>query len=1229
MLVGPLLLLIYEPAIGAVRWRDSVGFIARIGVLGVLASLWWIVPLLVHVRYGIDFLQFTEQPRSIWATNSITESLRLMGYWTSYIGVGFGRTHSFFSDGGTLLFNPLVVGASLLLPALALAGFIRARYSGYAPFLLLLVVVGVVVMMAGFPNGTALRSAMESIYHNIFVLRFMRTTNKAAPLVALGLAGLLGLGASQAWLYLCSRPRTRLRGASLIAAPLSLGALIVLASLPLIRGDALDRGLLFKGIPAAWTSAGRGLDRELPSNSRALVLPGSIFAYYKWGGTLDPILPRLTDRPVAVRYETPYSDLRAVDLLTTVDSLVQQRRLLPGQLLGLLDLMGVRSVVSGTDYDVPNSGVLEPAAAAAQLTTGGLGAPSRTYGPRSLFAPAAGDVGAPTRLAQVSRYDIGASRGIVHVDAAGPSTIVDGGAGGLADMAAFGPLAGPGPILYAGDMSSAAIAARAAAGAEVVVTDSNRRRVFLPQYPQQDLGPTLGANDPIDINSAVINPFPAKGSDAQTVSVLQGASYLRAPEVSGFAQFPEHRPIAALDGDLETSWLAERYVEPAQRYLEIGFSQPRDVPYVDVYPLSDSRAVVTRVQVNGIYAAVGPTWTRIRLGLHHVGSLRLRIAQVTKPRFGPASAGGFREIRVPGLHVRELLRTPIVTARALAGRDLSHTPLTYLFERTTGDNPFLRNRYGASPGLVNVEDRGDGEKYIDRAIFAPAPRSYRPSAWVYPSSDAHDPAFDRLAGMPGAASFDSSSRFEDQPRYRASSAFDGRPDTAWVSVWAPPDAPAPWISWTGARPLTFDRLRLVPARLAVRRPTLVRLSADGVQTPPLAVGADGSVAIGHTVHGRSFRLTILDASFAAGTPVAARTARAVGIRSLLVPGMAAVNVAVNGPLHAACGDVRVRLGGVDVPLLELGTIAGLDSGQPLQARSCGAGVPIAAGIQTITALPGPFSIDLLRLHSAAPQPLPLGPAGPASAGRVLSGGHIGSSSVDGVRVALSKASWLVLGESFDQGWRATCDGRTLGAAIPIDGYANGWLAPASCRSVAFSFAPQDGVRISYVISAIVCALLIAFLLAGWLATRRDSPALLERRTLRDGLGRQMGPLRAGAVALIAAVPLAAIFALRAGAVLFIVLTFALWRGLSARTLIAVALGLLGIAVPIAYLIGSPAGHGGYDFAYSTELISAHWIGVGAIVLLGLALWQIISATRADPDQDAGRSISPTSTPRAE
>ena len=91
-----------------------------------------------------------------------------------------------------------------------------------------------------------------------------------------------------------------------------------------MRGTAIEKQLTWKRIPAAWTDAGHDLDRELPPNSRALVLPGQIFAYYTWGGTIDAILPRLTKRPVAVRYETPYSDPHATDLLWTVDRLVQQ-----------------------------------------------------------------------------------------------------------------------------------------------------------------------------------------------------------------------------------------------------------------------------------------------------------------------------------------------------------------------------------------------------------------------------------------------------------------------------------------------------------------------------------------------------------------------------------------------------------------------------------------------------------------------------------------------------------------------------------------------------------------------------------------------------------------------------------------------------------------------------------------------------------------------------------------
>ncbi|MFL5338152.1 MAG: alpha-(1-_3)-arabinofuranosyltransferase family protein, partial [Geminicoccaceae bacterium] len=432
MLVGPLLLLIYEPVIGGVRWRDSAGFLLRIGVLAVVAGLWWIVPLLVHVRFGIDFLQFTEQPSTIWGTNSLTESLRLMGYWTSYIGVGFGVTRAYFSDGSTLLFNPLVVGATLLLPALAIVGFVRARRLRYAPFLVLLVAVGVTIETAGFPNGTPVRGTMEWIYQHVFVLRFLRTTNKAAPLVALGLAGLLGLGARQSVTYLRARPPGLGRKLALVSMPVAVVALLVLAALPLIRGDTLDTQQAFKRIPASWRQAGRSLDQHLPANTRALVLPGQIFAYYNWGGTQDAILPRLTSRPVAVRYETPYSDLHSVDLLTTVDDLVQQRRLVPGQLLPLLRLMGVGSVITGSDDDISRSGAIDPQAAAGVLAGQGLGRPTQSFGPVSHLPVAGGDVGTGLDLPQVRRYAINGSRGIVHVDRVAPATIVDGSAQTLA-----------------------------------------------------------------------------------------------------------------------------------------------------------------------------------------------------------------------------------------------------------------------------------------------------------------------------------------------------------------------------------------------------------------------------------------------------------------------------------------------------------------------------------------------------------------------------------------------------------------------------------------------------------------------------------------------------------------------------------------------------------------------------------------------------------------------------
>ena len=84
----------------------------------------------------------------------------------------------------------------------------------------------------------------------------------------------------------------------------------------------------------------------------------------------------------------------------------------------------------------------------------------------------------------------------------------------------------------------------------------------------------------------------------------------------------------------------------------------------------------------------------------------------------------------------------------------------------------------------------------------------------------------------------SSSRFQGQPRWRASSAFDGDGRTAWIGQWVE-RAPA-WIAWETPRPLRLRRLRLAPAPEVVRFPTRVRLVTPGGDSGPLPSGPGAS-----------------------------------------------------------------------------------------------------------------------------------------------------------------------------------------------------------------------------------------------------------------------------------------------------------------------------------------------------------------------------------------------------
>jgi hypothetical protein len=265
---------------------------------------------------------------------------------------------------------------------------------------------------------------------------------------------------------------------------------------------------------------------------------------------------------------------------------------------------------------------------------------------------------------------------------------------------------------------------------------------------------------------------------------------------------------------------------------------------------------------------------------------------------------------------------------------------------------------------------------------------------------------------------------------------------------------------------------------------------------------------------------------------------------------------------------------------------------------------------------GLLRADLLRLRSAAPAPLARAAAPP---GRVVDPGSDGRGLRDGVRVALREPAWLVLGESFNEGWRARCDGRDLGAPRPVGGYANGWRAPRDCRDVDFEFDPQRTLTAGFAISGVTCALLLALLAVGGWRRRGETRAAA---TIRESPPPTPGPLPlrwALAVGVAAALVGGFLFAVRAGVVIGPAVALLLLRGVGAGPLALVAGVLTAAVLPAIYLLFPPGDSGGFNSDYANDLLGAHWVAVAAWVLLALALSRAIPRRRAaaPPAADGG------------
>jgi arabinofuranan 3-O-arabinosyltransferase len=1194
VLLGPLLLLLYGLWLGEVTWGAVRSFLVRLVPVAVVANLWWVVPLGLASRAAPDFLAFTEQPGTIWGTTSLSESMRLLGFWGTYVGTGFGGALRPYQGTGPvlLLFLPVVL-AGLVTPALSLSAFVVTKRWRYAPFFLVLTLAGLVVMTAGWPEGTPMRHLVTGVYYHVSLVQFLRTTYKAGALTALGLAGLGGAAFGYAW--------ARWRGGAVRAGIAGAAvALLVVSCWPLVTGRAVEGQLKFK-VPKAYDSLASDLDKR-PDATRAAVFPGQLFAFYKWGGTVDPVLPALTRHMVSERWIIPFADRRSSDLQFGVDALITQERLTPGQLNPLLSLMGVGDVVVAADGDRAYSGEMPAADAVRSLSGLGHAVP---YGKTVTARADAGSLDGDRRVPQLQRIPVRGNATVQVLPRTGEQ-VVDGAADGIESMASFGALDSSNALAYGPDLGAAGIRSAARGGAAFVVADGNRRRAFVAARSRGQTGPTLTAGNDISQDGTILDPFGAASEPGaaarETVAVYGGGiTDVTAPASPQVTQLPDQRPFAALDGDTSTAWIADRHLVPVRPALTITLDKPRDIQTLDLMPYSDSRGRVKAVTVNGRRFPVKSGWNRLPVNLRAARQVVVHLADVTRPRHGNAGAGGIRELWIPGLTPTESLRPPTDVEDALRGTDLQHNAFSYILNRTTADVPYTRARYTGERGAGELRDTTDPEAQLHRIITPPAARNYRVSAWATVDPRTADSELDTLSAATSALHADSSARFEGQGRYRASGAFDvGGRD--WVGQWIA-GRPA-WIAWSTPRRVTVRSFSLAEPRAHVRHPTKVALSAGGRRVVA-NVGSGGLVRLPQAVRGTRFRLDVLAAAFPAGTPARERQRRAVGIGDIAGVGVDHVAIPTRGTVTLPCGVATVRVGAQDVLLRGRVDRAALDAGRPLKLEGCGSGVDIPARATTITGAAGtPLRVDAQRLASAAPVP-PAVTALPASAIKVKDKTH--------ATIDTPGPAWLVLGQSYDKHWKATCDGRDLGAPVPMQGYANAWpIGRASCQ-VVFTYGLQRAANAASILSLVACLLLLVLLLAAaWIARKRVVDGAVPDLPLPPV--PQPRPLgRAIALAIVPAIVVAGGFGLRAGVVAGPALVLILWRGLPDVLLGRIAAALLVVGVPIAYVVVHFTQHEdhlrGNDTKYPLDRIAGHWLTLAGLLLLVVIAWRQLAAAR--------------------
>ena len=1053
----------------AFRGRRRITLAALWAVAVLLATAWWIGPLLLQAKYSYNFLPYIEQSQTTTATMSAATFLRGAGNWTAYLNLG----QPWLRAGWAMVALGVTVLAAAVAAGTGLLGVAR-RDLPWASWLRISLGIAALLALAGYPGplgGVAHHPVDQLLNGAAAPLRSVyKLEPVAAVVLALGIAHALVLRTRRAAVRTDPVPRTLWH---LIAVPV-VGLVLLGLAWPQVSGQVLNAGS-FPAIPKYWYQAAAYLASHSP-RAPALVVPGAAHGTYLWGEPVDDPLEPLASSPWTAQGLVPYGGTGSELLLRSVDAALNLGERIGG-LVATLHRSGIGYVVVRNDLSPASIGYVPPQVVHRALESSGF---HRVAAFGGLVTGAQTNPGAGNVQYALPSYPA------VEIFAAGPpgtpppaaavalpaarTVLVNGGPDALLQLTGQNVLPQGAPAIIAGDPAPARPALWA-------VTDTLRRadHAFGLIDPSGTYTYTARQDNPPD--NPLGNPggaprqmLPVAAAGHQTVAVLSGAASVTASSSgSWFAETPQIDPVNVFDGSLATVWTEADPVTPAGQWVQITFDHRITLPgTVRVSLLDDSsaRPVASRLTVSTdagtrttalrrtgaaqpLLVAPGPTRT-----------LRITIAAVRGGVAGGPGAG-LAGVAIPGVTVTRFLQPP----QSIAGRDAAAA--AFSFQRQVPSPASLANVAAYPPMARRFSTEG------------PAAYRFGASAIAVPGR-----ALDAiLAGLTpvrqGTLEVTASSTYGSLPSLAPANLFRARHPGSWI---AGGRNAVLNLTWHGARTIRRMTIRPLPGFAAAPK-TVKITSPDGVRYA--SVGLDGLTEIvpALTTTRMSISFPVLQYATVA-QPVSGQAVQLpVGLSGLSVPalnGLRPATLAPGASFSLPCGSgPRVSMDGHSLRTRVAGRVGALITFQPVRVRLCGAGsrLTLNAGTHRLVASrPGAFSLTNLSL--AAPSPATQPGAGGGRQVRVLGW----QPEYRKLRVSAGPRAYLELHQNANPGWVATLRGRPL-QAVRLDGWQQGYVLPAGSKGVVtLTFRPVKFYHVWIILSAVG----VLVLLAAAVARRRRS-----------------------------------------------------------------------------------------------------------------------------------------------